>query len=243
MKKFIVLACMLIFPLITSFTYAKEGFPDNKLKDVLDLYPKTITNYNEFVRDDMKIIKQASGVWSTVHPLINLHEFNMKTKASSILNRKYPGINAVDRNPSTAWVEGKNGNGVGEWLSFKIDANTYLPTTTPFSVERIGIIPGYAKNQKTWSENNRVKSLLVVVYTPQTSIAIIPKKEIEWVAYRMNLKDESKLQIFEFPADKIAFNECPMTVTVWLKIEGVYKGTKYDDTCISEVVFIGGCSS
>lgn len=38
-------------------------------------------------------------------------------------------------------------------------------------------------------------------------------------------------------------NMCPMENTTWLKIEEIYKGSKFDDTCISEIVLIGGSQS
>ncbi len=132
-------------------------------------------------------------------------------------------------------------NGIGEWVKIKIDAYRGASeyTTTPFGIREVGIIPGYAKSEKTWVENNRVKTLLLIVQSPPLSY---PKGR-EWVVYRLNLKDGNQLQYFDLPISTIEYNDTPMQKTVWVKIEEIYKGTKYDDTCISELVLGGVCSN
>ena len=61
------------------------------------------------------------------------------------------------------------------------------------------------------------------------------------MVYRLLLKDDQKLQLFKLSDDKIAGNMDPMVKDIWIRIDDVYQGTKYDDTCISEFVIIGGC--
>ena len=110
-------------------------------------------------------------------------------------------------------------------------------TSTPFSIFEIGVLPGYGKSLKTWTENNRVKKLLVIIYSPQPSF----HQKNEWVVFRLNLIDENRLQVFQLPHNKISANYLDgMKKEIWLKIDDIYKGTKYDDTCISEFVAVGG---
>lgn len=54
--------------------------------------------------------------------------------------------NANDFNLHTAWVEGAEGQGIGEYLDIVFDKQSI-----PF--DEIHIINGYAKSQKVWEEN------------------------------------------------------------------------------------------
>ena len=59
----------------------------------------------------------------------------------------YDPTKAIDGKPSTAWVEGVDGPGVGEWIRFDFDREINL--------HRIVIEPGYFKSPQLWAKNNR----------------------------------------------------------------------------------------
>src|SRR5580765_3098053 len=65
-------------------------------------------------------------------------------------NTYYPA-NAIDGKRSTAWVEGVDGPGLGEWIRFDFDREINL--------HRILIQPGYFKSPAIWAENNRIQTL------------------------------------------------------------------------------------
>ncbi len=65
-------------------------------------------------------------------------------------NTYYPA-NAIDGKRSTAWIEGVDGPGLGEWIRFDFDRQIDL--------HRILIQPGYFKSPQIWAENNRISSL------------------------------------------------------------------------------------
>src|SRR6266481_5404112 len=65
-------------------------------------------------------------------------------------NTYYPA-NAIDGKRSTAWIEGVDGPGLGEWIRFDFDREINL--------HRILIQPGYFKSPATWAENNRIQTL------------------------------------------------------------------------------------
>lgn len=65
-------------------------------------------------------------------------------------NTYYPA-NAIDGKRSTAWIEGVDGPGLGEWIRFDFDREINL--------HRILIQPGYFKSQSIWAENNRLQTL------------------------------------------------------------------------------------
>lgn len=221
---------------------AQVKFPNDKIKDieVIELEPIEFYTFTDYLKNDLEIQKKYSGVWTTLNQ-INLDKYAITSIASSNLVKQYLSSYLYDGKPETAWVEGVMGSGIDEWVKIKINANRGISevTSTPFSIREVGIISGYAKSEKTWTENNRVKTLLFIVHSPSLSHPI----KHEWTAFRLNLKDENKLQYFKLPEDLVESNDNPMTKTVWIKIEEVYKGTKYDDTCISELVLRGGCSN
>jgi len=65
-------------------------------------------------------------------------------------NTYYPA-NAIDGKRSTAWIEGVEGSGIGEWIRFDFDREINL--------HRILIQPGYFKSPMIWSQNNRLAAL------------------------------------------------------------------------------------
>ncbi|HSQ23247.1 MAG TPA: discoidin domain-containing protein, partial [Pyrinomonadaceae bacterium] len=65
-------------------------------------------------------------------------------------NTYYPA-NAIDGKRSTAWIEGVDGPGIGEWIRFDFDREINL--------HRILIQPGYFKSPQIWAQNNRLATL------------------------------------------------------------------------------------
>jgi hypothetical protein len=65
-------------------------------------------------------------------------------------NTYYPA-NAIDGKRSTAWIEGVDGPGLGEWIRFDFDRE--------INVHRILIQPGYFKSPAIWAQNNRLATL------------------------------------------------------------------------------------
>ena len=146
-----------------------------------------------------------------------------ETKASSFLSENgaiscVPG-NAKDWNLHTAWVEGAEGQGIGEYLEIVFDKQS-----NPFN--EIHIINGYAKSHRVWEENSRVKDLKV--YYNDVPVAIL------------KLKDTRDEQLFK--VDMIGPKEGTKAKRDWtvrFEILDVYPGSKYEDTAITEILFDG----
>ena len=85
----------------------------------------------------------------------------------------------------------------------------------------ICIVNGYAKNQKTWEENGRVKRLLMYV-------------EDKPYAY-LDLEDTILPQYFLLPEDDIKVLNGG-TLECRFEIVDVYAGTTYEDTCLTGLV-------
>ena len=63
----------------------------------------------------------------------------------------YYAANAIDGKRATAWIEGADGPGIGEWLRFDFDREITL--------RRILWQPGYFKSPAIWNQNNRLATV------------------------------------------------------------------------------------
>jgi F5/8 type C domain-containing protein len=66
----------------------------------------------------------------------------------SVQSNTYDPANIIDGARKTAWIEGVDGPGLGEWLKFNFDREIDL--------HRILILPGYFKSTDIWKGNNRL---------------------------------------------------------------------------------------
>ena len=124
------------------------------------------------------------------------------------LNLYHTPERTVDGSLSTAWVEGIDGSGVGESISFTFD-RTYL-------VSGMRINAGYQKSEELYWMNARPASLTVTFSdgTQQT----VPLRDV-------NARQD------------ITFGAPVETQSIRLTISSLYEGTTYADTVISEVSF------
>lgn len=130
--------------------------------------------------------------------------------ASSILapqaGNRYGPDNLFDGRLETAWVEGKAGDGIGEWV--------LIETAAPIDIAGVQLLNGYHKNQTVFSRNGRVRGLVLVLSN----------------GYRVEaeLEDRDGIQEIRLPRPQRAS-------WVQLVLTSAYRGTKYADTAISEL--------
>jgi hypothetical protein len=148
--------------------------------------------------------------------------------ASSFLspgkNTTYSARNIHDLSYETAWVEGAKDDGIGEFIEY------HFPPENP-RINKLTVVNGYVKSQKTWIENSRVKKLKM--YINDQVVAII------------FLEDVKNEQIFQ--VDPIGYSErkdydvllTKPWYTIKFEIMEVYPGSKYKDTAITEIYFDG----
>jgi len=145
----------------------------------------------------------------------------------------------IDRN--LPWAEGVDGYGIGESIritssyGYLYDHERYAEGEVVFldgDIEpdiydgymrytEICVVNGYAKNEKVWEENGRIKRLLMYV-------------EDCPYAY-LELEDTMNPQYFTLPTDAIKAADGVETHFRFV-IEEVYEGTKYEDTCLTGLV-------
>jgi hypothetical protein len=117
-----------------------------------------------------------------------------------------------DRKADTAWTEGVAGDGVGQYIQINFDK--------PLPVRGLQITNGYPKSGNIYKWNGRVRQLSIATSGGATG--------------RFTLKDNGKPQFVPVPGTG---------AIAWLRltIRSVYRGEKYRDTTIAEIlVDIGG---
>lgn len=121
----------------------------------------------------------------------------------------------LDNDHTTNWQEDAPGNGVGEWIQ--------LSFNPPRQIHSLDIRNGYADTNDAeygnlFEKNNRVQDA-TVTYSNGTSIGF-------------PLSDSLEFQTIQAPSNQ---------VVEWARItiKSVYKGRKYDDTCISDIIVHG----
>jgi hypothetical protein len=113
---------------------------------------------------------------------------------------------ATDGRLDTAWVEGKRGDGIGEWI--------LVGFPQARSVNSVQLLNGYHKNASIYAKNNRVQDIEV-----RTS---------NGVSQFETLSDSSGPQTVQLQdTDPIEW--------VQIVIRSVYRGSKYRDTAITEL--------
>jgi len=152
--------------------------------------------------------------------------FSVATKASSSLPHRdklrYGAGQAHDFNLNTAWVEGVEGDGIGEFLEYSIDASEAGKDLT---LTGLTIFNGYRKSKELWQDNSRVKQLKMYVDTKPYGV--------------INLKDAFNYQTVEIGETPLKMNK---KTIVRFEITEVYKGRKYSDTAITEIELEGCCA-
>ena len=114
-----------------------------------------------------------------------------------------------DGDTSTPWEEGVEGDGIGEQITYEPESGTKLQV--------IRIYPGNGRSDKAFQENNRPKTITL---------------EIDGKKQTLNFDDAG--HFYTFSSKKPV-----MAKQVKLIIDSVYPGSKWQDTCISEVEFYG----
>lgn len=138
--------------------------------------------------------------------------------ASSVLGSKsnmYISSNIADGRLETAWVEGADGFGKGEFIEFTISGMRK-------TFDKFIFYNGYHKGENFWKANNRAKTLKLYIN--------------DFPLYKIQLKDTMAPQIIDLKEYYDIYTD-EEDLIVRLEIFEVYKGEKYNDTVLSEIIF------
>ena len=136
-----------------------------------------------------------------------------KITSSSILIEKNKSVDFYSPNNLCdgswkSWVEGEPGDGIDTEITYSYES--------PIDIDALVIRNGYGE-LKHYYNNNRVE--LISIHDGKGNV------------YYCKLRDTYKPQYFNY----IHFENCTELI---IKIHSIYKGTKYTDTCISEMTFL-----
>jgi hypothetical protein len=82
---------------------------------------------------------------------------------------EYFATNLLDGDPTTAWVEGVAGSGVGETLTFRFPRRVNL--------DRVQLVNGYAKSEDLFLSNGRIKQMVVQTDVDSFSLLLRDTKD------------------------------------------------------------------
>jgi len=191
----------------------------NKASYKFDISPKSYKIDKNIIKYEFKNLEPDFNIEIILPPKI-FERVEADSTLTSKKENKYAPENMIDNNPKTAWVEGKKDFGKGVKLYFATAATTAGGKIDgDYLIQKIGIINGYGKNKKLFYANNRVKKIRFDYWSI--------KKDKELTKF-FTLKDKFKMQYIKFK-EPVSLNNFRITVL------SVYKGKKYNDTCISEI--------
>lgn len=153
-----------------------------------------------------------------------LYPFSIKSTSYLIEDSRhiYHPYKLYDNNVSTSYSESLDGDGNGCKLFF------YFQETV--EINQIHFVNGFQENLDYYLLNNRAKSIMLEVYDD----------DIKVYNRKLKLTDTKEKQVIEIKDDsasEIKGNKIVLT------LNEVYKGSKYDDTCLSEITFLGNAVS
>jgi hypothetical protein len=204
-----------------------------------DLYPQSVSASGDTLTIDFV---QAGQKEERIFPrkLIRGRDFFLRTDeanplykakvtASSTLRKDTAPANAFDGRLDTAWAEGADGTGTGEFLKIEF--------RKPVDLGLIGVLQGNYKSKRDWLDNNRLNRAEVTFETSSDRFdaesAVDFGKDLGFGLYgdqvELNFTNNPMIQYFKL--DKRSVER------VELKITSVLLGEKNDDTYISEIDF------
>ncbi len=142
---------------------------------------------------------------------------------------RYSAYSIVDNDPATAWVEGAEGDGIGEVVVVHVKKN-----------QPLAIWAGLGASGSLFKANNRPRKIRVYVFqagrergreayqsgTTYIRLLLLGRHEVE-------LKDVNGYQPLPLPKHTLRKDRGEAFIAI--EILSVYPGSKYRDTCISEV--------
>ena len=226
--------------IVTTGAFWKDKITSIELRVNTENAPRDFDLENAFINQSKTSIKNYYKKIENVEPTEDFYfgikytskltAYNRTSTLFSSGNINYGIENLEDQDVRTAWIEGENDSGIGSVVKFKnFNKSSNL-------INGIEIINGYAKSYNSFIENNRVSIIKVTVinkfYHEEYEVIqdFYNGKYKTKEEYIFALNDTPYIQYLEF--------DSPIQATeVIFEIIEVYKGTKYDDTAISEIHF------
>lgn len=172
-----------------------------------------VENGASYVREVTGVDMEAEAEEEQDVPVVSAYEVKdyLFTASSTLVDDTNIGFNyepamVADMDFSTAWCRAAG----------DAEPSIVFDFSRPVKAENFGIVPGFARDEKIYFQNNRVK---------KATLLFDDKDPME-----IELKDDYGMQFVELGGKEFS--------KIKLVIKDVYKGSKYDDACISEWDFV-----
>jgi len=227
---------LIIFLIIILIIFTDNSESKKQIKNKIELNEKFLGSWNEQKQD-----------------IIGYYNAKRRIYTSSKISDKYKAENMIDGDINTCWATSVNG-GIGEQIL--LTSILLAPHNHEiYEIQGIYIYNGYWKNKKLYYKNNRIKNLYlsiyrVIIYPIDTDkgFRIYTKNKTINKIYekRIKLKDIfGKAQKIKVEIDLLEDYKkierkigMPIDYLFLFTIEDIYKGSKYNDLCVSEIKFI-----
>ena len=146
----------------------------------------------------------------------------------------YAASNMSDYNCDTAWVEGKSDFGKGQRIKISVKG----------WITQVLLVNGFRKTEKTFYENNRIKRIALYVDGKKLGEMEFPDRKYCRVDMTNILDEGELLNLGNFFTDENLGKTLQSGRTfapesdIEIEILDVYRGTKYNDTCVSDIYVI-----
>ncbi len=163
------------------------------------------------------------GRWDSIYRINNRYyrsHLPDEVRVSSFLrSTKYDfsSKSLFDGKTKTSWVEGKKGAGKGEYIVLRFKK--------PVRISRIGFIAGMNYSHTLFGQNNRPSAVRIILNGKHVKRAVLADGFT--MSYAGNPHAYQYVSLSGYRGS---------VRTVKIIIDDIYRGTKYHDTCISELI-------
>jgi len=171
-------------------------------------------------------------------------------QSSSLHPEKYNALKMFDLNFSTCWAEGSKGFGKGDWVIFSSGASFWIYNgmwrskalfyaNNRVKKMKISFYNVYARSRDVYDSTARKFSIKTTVFT---NVYLLSETVVELPdgIYPIEIHTGTPPIPFEISPDnkKLAYEKWANDGYRFCRLEilDVYPGTKYNDTCISEIL-------
>lgn len=210
---------------------------DFEVNNLTDIYKYSVNNY-DFKEHGMIEIDYSNKDYREKNLM---EKYRLKTgmlkkvKVSSQLENQgrynYDIKNLFDNDLDSCWAEGQDGYGIGDTIELRFDQGVYLMC--------VAAINGYIMNEDTYYDNARIKKLKVEFIDGANENKyedIVEFEDIDYNQIDRNYIYKTMQVIGNYGDGRLIQND---NTYIKLTILDVYKGKKYQDTCISEMLIYG----
>ena len=206
-----ILLIILILSLVKNIFPQGYNFLERKIKTS----DKDIIKNIFSVKEEIKIDENGGFIFKPVNKTFPCASSSLKNDGYG----PYTPDMVSDYKANTAWVEGVNGYGKGEWIAIQ---NDWYGT-------HITIYPSWGVKEN-WKKNNRIKKAKICIFIIFESNETKFKTSNKIIEGEITFPDKEDYFYLKLPDWKY---ESGGKFIAFLEIMDVYPGTSFNDTCVS----------